>query len=169
MAERVQEGSRYNKRLTEKEKMAIIADYLQCGNYSEVARHYNTNYKNIAYVVTHNIELQAELSKHHEENKQDIINYMNSKKQAACDIIELYLNLLQDKAKTEKASVKDLAITLGIVIDKFTKDGASTASETEGHNSIISAITGITDKMPDDSDEENDDIGGNEDASQSEP
>ena len=142
-------GKRYADRLTDSEKSRIIADYIECGNLTEVARRYNTNYKNIRYIVNHNINLQADINKHQKQIKEDVIQYMDSKKEAACSIIDLYLGLLQDKSKTEKASVRDIAVSLGIVIDKFTKDGVNTSNEKSEHRDIVNAIYNMCDKIDD--------------------
>lgn len=142
-------GKRYAERLTDSEKSRIIADYIECGNLTEVARRYNTNYKNIRYVVNHNINLQADINKHQKQITEDVVRYMDSKKQAACSIIDLYMSLLQDKSKTEKASIRDIAVSLGIVIDKFTKDGVNTSNEKSEHRDIVNAIYDMCDKIDD--------------------
>ena len=157
-------GKRYAERLTDSEKSRIIADYIECGNLTEVARRYNTNYKNIRYVVNHNINLQADINKHQKQITEDVVRYMDSKKQAACSIIDLYMSLLQDKSKTEKASIPDIAVSLGIVIDKFTKDGVNTSNEKSEHRDIVNAIYDMCDKIDDEcsQDEKNEKNGYND-------
>ena len=59
------------------------------------------------------------------------------------------MSLLQDKSKTEKASIRDIAVSLGIVIDKFTKDGVNTSNEKSEHRDIVNAIYDMCDKIDD--------------------
>lgn len=66
---------------------------------------------------------------------------MDSKKQDVCDIIGLYLEYLKDPKKLDRASVQSIATSLGIVIDKFTKD-AEKQADTSLFENIIKAAGG---------------------------
>ena len=52
-----------------------------------------------------------------------------------CDIISLYLEYLKDPKKLDKASVQSIATSLGIIIDKFTRD-----SERQADTSLFENI-----------------------------
>ena len=55
-----------------------------------------------------------------DKNTADILQYMESQRDSVCNIIDLYLQALQDPEKIKKSSAQALAAALGIVIDKFT-------------------------------------------------
>ena len=62
-----------------------------------------------------------------EEDFADVIKYMDSKKDIVCGIIGTYLSVLTDAKKIEKASLQQIATSLGIIIDKFTKENIQKA------------------------------------------
>ena len=55
-----------------------------------------------------------------EENTADILAHMEFQKGIVCSLINIYLAELADPDKLHKASIQQLAISMGIVIDKFT-------------------------------------------------
>ena len=57
---------------------------------------------------------------------------MDSKKDAVCELIDLYLDELASPAKTEKATLAQIATALGIVIDKFTAVKIGSGSGEQG-------------------------------------
>ena len=57
---------------------------------------------------------------------------MDTKKDAVCELIDLYLGELVSPAKTEKATLAQIATALGIVIDKFTAVKANNVSGEQG-------------------------------------
>lgn len=113
-------------KLSDKEKKKIIAAYSECGNYSAVARKYHVSRTTVKNLVAKNPEAHRLFEKKQEQNTKDILVHMDEKRDLVCDFIDLYLNELNNKEKLEKASLKDISMALGIVIDKFTKtNGAS--------------------------------------------
>ena len=50
---------------------------------------------------------------------------MDKKQKTVCGLIDLYLDALTREEKLNRASVRDIATALGIVIDKFTSTGLS--------------------------------------------
>lgn len=107
-------------KLTDKDKKKIIADYVECQNYSEVARHFKVSRTTVQNVVGACGETCKLLQEKKEQNTVDILVYMETRKQAVCDLVQTYLNALVDPEKIEKATVSQLSTALGTVIDKFT-------------------------------------------------
>lgn len=127
--------------LTDKQKKKIIADFVECGNYSQVARKYNVSFDTVKRVVTRDSETVKKVEEKKEQNTADILAFMDGKKQDVCDIISLYLKYLQDPNKLDRASVQSIATSLGIIIDKFTRD-AEKKPETDMFANIVKATGG---------------------------
>lgn len=108
------------KRLTDKQKKKIVADYAECENYSEVARKHNVSFTTVKRVVNNDPELVRKVEQKKEQNAEDILSFMESKKQNVNNIISRYLDALLDETKIERSSPQALATALGIIIDKFT-------------------------------------------------
>ena len=66
---------------------------------------------------------------------------MDGKKEDVCDIISLYLEYLKDPKKLDKASVQSIATSLGIIVDKFTRD-AERQADTSLFENIAKAAGG---------------------------
>lgn len=108
------------KRLTDIEKKKIIADYVECENYSEAARKNDVSRYAVKKIVRENGDISEKIRIKKEENTKDVLAYMGEKSEYVCGLIDTYLDALQDPYKIEKASVIQIATALGIVIDKFT-------------------------------------------------
>lgn len=129
------------KHLTDKEKKKIIVDYINCENYSQVARKHKVSVQTVKRVVLQDGETAKKVKQKKEQNTADILSFMDDKKQDVCDIIGLYLNYLKDPRKLDKASVQSIATSLGIVIDKFTQ-GAEKKPATDMFENIVKAAGG---------------------------
>ena len=114
-------------KLTDKQKKKIIADYVECQNYSAVARRFKVSRTTVQRVVAADNELCEKVQNKKDENTQSILDYMDSKSEDVKEIIGLLLSDLKDEGKRKRAGLMQTATTLGIVIDKFT-------AETEHNN-----------------------------------
>lgn len=54
-----------------------------------------------------------------------MLAFMESRKDAAQDVIDVYLEELKSPEKLSEASLAQIATAFGIVVDKFTKNTAS--------------------------------------------
>lgn len=115
------------KHLTDRQKKKIIADYATLGTYAAVARKHGTTVNTVKKVVSENPETAKKCKQKKEQNTADILQFMEDQKSDVCDIISLYLKALQDPERLERASVQNIATSLGIIIDKFV--GASADAE----------------------------------------
>ena len=129
------------KHLTDKEKKKIIVDYINCENYSQVARKHKVSVQTVKRVVLRDGETVKKVKQKKDQNTADILSFMDDKKQDVCGIIGLYLNYLKDPRKLDKASVQSIATSLGIVIDKFTQ-GAEKKPATDMFENIVKAAGG---------------------------
>ena len=128
-------------KLTDKEKKKIVADYVECGVYSQVARKHNVSATTVRKIVNAEEESFEKFQHKKEENTVDILQHMESKKELVCELIDLYLLFLADPEKIQNATLPQISTALGTVIDKFTKHGTvDSQSAEEAHNDLISAI-----------------------------
>lgn len=129
------------KHLTDRQKKKIIADYSECGNYSQVARKHKVSVQTVKRAVLQDSETAKKVKQKKEQNTADILSFMDGKKKDVCDIISLYLEYLKDPNKLDRASVQSIATSLGIIIDKFTQ-GAEKQSDTSIFENIVKTAGG---------------------------
>lgn len=116
-------------KLNDELKKKIIADYIECENYSAVARKYNISRQTVANVVNGDKEFSEKLHQKKEENKKNVIEYMGDKGCEVCSLIDVYLAELASEDKIKRASLIQIATALGIVIDKFTVEKSQKSAE----------------------------------------
>ena len=127
------------KHLTDRQKKKIIADYTECENYSQVARKHKISVQTVRRAVLQDSETAKKVKQQKERNTADILSFMEEKKEDVCDIIGLYLEYLKDPQKLSRASVQSIATSLGIIIDKFTKDAEKQANTALFENIVKAA------------------------------
>lgn len=130
------------KHLTDREKKKIIADYVELESYNAVAKKHNVSATTVKNTVLKNNESVKKCEQKKEQNTADILEFMDKKKGDVCSIISLYLSELQNSDKLQRASIQSIATSLGIVIDKFTKD-AQKQSDTSLFDTIAKAAGGF--------------------------
>jgi hypothetical protein len=130
------------KHLTDREKKKIIADYVELESYNAVAKKHNISATTVKNTVLKNNESVKKCEQKKEQNTADILEFMDKKKDDVCSIISLYLSELQNSDKLQRASIQSIATSLGIVIDKFTKD-AQKQSDTSLFDAIAKAAGGF--------------------------
>ena len=107
-------------KLTDKEKKKIVADYIECENYSEVAKMNNRSIETIRNVIKDSKDIREKLRQKKEENTKSIIDYMTYKNKDIQNLLNKLLNCIDERASnlTKKDSLKDMATAYGIIIDK---------------------------------------------------
>lgn len=111
-------------KLTDRQKKKIIADYVENGNYSETARLNNTTDVTVRRVVEEdkdNVLKKVEQKK--EENTEDMLEYLQNKRDDKKRVVELCFKALEDKLASPDmfTSVKDIITVYGIIADKELK------------------------------------------------
>lgn len=113
------------KRLTDKDKKKIIADYIENQNYSETARINNVGVNTVKRLVLSqdNEEMARKSKEKKEENTKDILQYMDSIVKDQKEVIDLSLQVLKDKLKSPDVftNVRDVATVYGVIFDKALK------------------------------------------------
>ena len=111
-------------------------------SYNAVAKKHNVSATTVKNTVLKNNESVKKCEQKKEQNTADILEFMDKKKDDVCSIISLYLSELQNSDKLQRASIQSIATSLGIVIDKFTKD-AQKQSDTSLFDAIAKAAGGF--------------------------
>lgn len=107
-------------RLTDKQRKQVIADYIELGSYSAVAKKYGIAVTTVKRAVEHDSQTLKIAKQKKDSNTNDILSHMDSKKDTVNEIIDKALDVLNDQQKLAKTSPMQIATMLGIVIDKFT-------------------------------------------------
>lgn len=136
-------------KLTDRQKKKIIADYVDNGNYSETARINNTTDTTVRTIIKENKNVALKkMEQKKEENTQDMLQYLESKKEDKKRVIELCFKALEDKLATPDmfTSVRDIAMVYGIIVDKDLKIKEIEATKTNVEN-INKNISNIADLL----------------------
>ena len=105
-------------RLTDKQKMKIVADYLELGSFRAVGRKNGVSADTVKRVVEKDDNFRRKAAEKKQENTVDILEYMESKRNEVKTIIDATLQVLPDKIKKSKTAT-DATTSMAIVIDKF--------------------------------------------------
>lgn len=108
------------QRLTDKQKKKIIADYVQLQNYTKTAKLNDVAESTVRKIVKNNPDCANQCDIKKEQNTQDMLTYMESKKERVQEIIDVYLGVLTDPEKLEVATLQQITTALGTLIDKWT-------------------------------------------------
>ena len=125
-------------RLTDRQKKKIIADYLELGSYQAAGRRNKVSDGTVKRVVMESGDIEQKIAQKKDENTADILEYMDKKRGDVRNLIDLYLAEMAKPEKVKKSGVQSLAVSLGIVIDKFT----GTATELEKLKAEIAKLRG---------------------------
>ncbi len=127
------------KRLNDKEKQKIKADYIETGNLRETARMNNVSVNTVKRTVEADDEITQKLTQKKEENTKDILKYMDSIYDKQKKIIDLSLEALEKKLSNPDmfTNVKDIATVYGVIFDKALKYKEIQIKNEEPDNSTI--------------------------------
>ena len=134
-------------KLTDRQKKKIIADYVDNGNYSETARINGVNKSTVQRLISKNQEVQQKTQKKKDKNTEDMLQYLESKKEDKKRVIELCFKALEDKLASPDmfTSVRDIAMVYGVIVDKDLKikEIEATKNNVEDINKNISNIANL--------------------------
>lgn len=126
------------KRLTDKQKKKIIADYIKNQNYRETARMNNVSDDSVRRIVMTNESIKQKLEQKEEQNTQDTLEYIKSQSATKNRIINKLLKAIEEKSENVDmfTNIKDLAMAYGILIDKELKILEIQKSQREVNNGL---------------------------------
>ena len=109
-----------NTKLTDKQRKKLLADRVDGASLRALAKKYKVSVTTVRRIISSDSDVVQKVTQKKEENTQEILEYMESKKNIVCNLIELYIDELMDRDKLKKATIQQIATSLAIVIDKFT-------------------------------------------------
>lgn len=111
--------------MTDLQRQKIIADYMETRTYSETARVNNVSRNTVKAIILNEPDIAQKCQQKKEENTQEILNYMNSRKEQAKQTMDALLTHMNSPEKMEAATLPQLATAFGILADKFHMDDQS--------------------------------------------
>lgn len=114
--------------LTDIQKKKIVVDYLECQSVNLTAKRNGVSWATTKKVLDGAGDIKEKLEQKKEENTADILAYMESRRQAVCDIIEVGLSVLPEKIQNAR-SAAEVTTALGTLIDKFTAFGGGPGND----------------------------------------
>lgn len=129
------------RHLTDKETITLIGDYVYCKNYSAIARKYKISRPAVKKIILRNPDLLNKAEQKKEQIESDMMLFIESRVQKAICFINAAFEQMMQENKLQQASLKELAISLGIIVDKFTKY-TKTAHKGGLYDELLRKITG---------------------------
>lgn len=111
------------KRLNDKEKQKIRADYIETGNLRETARINNVSDDTVKRTIQEDKEITQKLAQKKEENIKSTLEYMEEQHEVKKRLLDKLLKGMEVKAEEIDmfTNIKDLATAYGIILDKELK------------------------------------------------
>lgn len=128
-------------KLSDKQKKFIIAERVEGASLRVLAKKYNVTTTTIQRVLKSDADLLQKVTEKKEENTRVVLSYMDSHKQEVCTLIGALLKELKKPDRIATAPFRELATTMGILIDKFTATELSKPDSTVSNN-LFEAIKG---------------------------
>lgn len=148
------------KRLTDRQKKKILADYVQLQSYARTAKLNDVAESTVRKIVKDNPKCADLCALKKEQNTQDMLSYLESKRGEAQDLLGLYLQAMADPDKIAEATLPQLSTAFGTIVDKFAMLGDQSGTDIQD-DGLLEALSAAADlSPPDDADmlpEEEDD------------
>ena len=109
--------------LTDKQRKEIIASYIECENYSEVARKFNVADNTVRDIVLKDEGIAKKLEQKHKENTEEVLEAMKKRTKRKIQLIDKIFSAMDGKLDNIDmfTNIKDLATAYGIIMDKELK------------------------------------------------
>jgi hypothetical protein len=123
-------------RLTDLQKKQIIGAYEEIGNYSVVGKKFGVTGSTVKRIVEKE-KAESEEAK----DTADILTHVAQKKGEVIELMDVYLQRLQDPKVVEGATPSQLTSVLSMLIDKF-MTAIPAEKQQEAHRALVEAIRG---------------------------
>ena len=120
-------------RITDKQKKRIIADYIETGSYNRTAKINGVALNTVKNIVLANEDIAEMCNQKKEQNRLDMLAFMDSRKEKMQEAIDLHLAALTDPEKIKAGTLSQVATSFGIIVDKATKN---TANDSDSMNKL---------------------------------
>lgn len=108
-------------KIKESVEKQIVADYLETGSYRETARNFGVSDSTVKRIVADSSEFERMLAEKRKKDTEDVLHFMERKREVVCEIIEKGLNVLNDEEKLASATPAQITTAIGTLIDKWTQ------------------------------------------------
>lgn len=107
-------------RLTDKQRKQIIADYIDCQSYNQVAKKYKISATTVKKWVLQDKESVQKCEEKKEENTQSMLEMISNTNNKRLKVISKIVDAIDDKIDKidQFTNVRDLASAYGVLIDK---------------------------------------------------
>ena len=109
------------KRLTDKKKKQIIADYIELGSISASANKNKVSRETVRRTIRANPNVTEIATEKKAQNTIDMITFLDSRKDKAQQFVDLCFAALLTPEKMSGAQLSQINTAMGTVIDKFTE------------------------------------------------
>lgn len=137
------------KRLTDRQKKKIVADYVQLQSYARAAKLNDVAESTVRKIVKDNPKCADLCALKKEQNTQDMLSYLGSKRGEAQDLLGLYLQAMADPDKIAEATLPQLSTAFGTIVDKFAMLGDQSSIEAPD-DGLLEALSAAADLSPPD-------------------
>jgi hypothetical protein len=137
------------RRLTDKQKKKIVADYVQLQSYRAAAKLNDVSDATVKKVVKEDPESARLCAQKKRENSKDMLSYMESKQGEAQELLGLYLKAMADPDKIAEATLPQLSTAFGTIVDKFAMLGDQSCIEVPD-DGLVEALNAAADLSPPD-------------------
>lgn len=108
------------KPITPAQRKRIVAEYINCNSYAQVAKHYGISDHTVKKIVGQDTAFAEKCESKKIQDEQDIYTFLDSRKEEVYGILSGFLSAMADKGKLETATLSQLSTAFGTVIDKYT-------------------------------------------------
>ena len=131
-------------KLSDRQHKALIARYAETNNYRQVAREFGVSCTTVKRHVSGDAESFKIVAQKKEENTQDILSYMDSRKGKVFDILDKLIEGMNDDEKIRRTGLQALATAYGIIVDKVTQNAPQTdTAQLKRAKEILGEIDGV--------------------------
>lgn len=137
------------KRLTDKQKKKIVADYVQLQSYRAAAKLNDVSDATVRKIIKEDPDSTRLCAQKKQENSQDMLSYMESKREEAQNLLGLYLQAMADPDKIAEATLPQLSTAFGTIVDKFAMLGDQSDTDMPD-DGLLDALNAAADLSPPD-------------------
>ena len=131
-------------KLSDRQHKQMIARYAETNNLHQVAREFGVSVSTVRRHLSSDEETARIVTQKKEENTQDILSFMESRKEKVFYILDKLIDGMDDDDKIKRTGMQALATAYGIIIDKVTQNTPQTDSaQLQKAKDILGGIDGV--------------------------
>ncbi len=128
--------------LNDRQKKQVAADRVDGMTIRQLAKKYGVSTTTIQRALKCDADVIQTVTDKKEENTRDILEYMESKRDAVCQIIGTGLEVLPEKIRNAKTA-SEVTTALGTLIDKW-MNGGNAQKDTDTNSAGVMIVDDFT-------------------------